>query len=75
LSVAQMAVSLFAANEGYLDSIEVNKVLSFEASLHAYMKNEQSELMDKINKTGDFSDEIRDGMKKAIDKFIKTSSW
>ena len=75
LSVAQMAMSLFAANEGYLDTVEVNKVLAFEAALHGYMKSEHSALMDKINETGDFSDEIKNGMKQAIDSFIKTSSW
>jgi F-type H+/Na+-transporting ATPase subunit alpha len=75
LSVAQMAVSLFAANEGYLDAIEVNKVLAFESALHGFMKSEHGALMDKINSTGDFSDEIRDGMKKAIDSFIKKASW
>jgi len=75
LSVAQMAMSLFAANEGYLDSVEVNKVLAFEASLHGYMKSEYSDLMDKINATGDFSDEIKSCMKKAIDSFIKTHNW
>ena len=75
LSVAQMAMSLFAANEGYLDSIEVNKVLPFEAALHSYMKSEHAELMDKINSTGDFSDEIKTNMKNAVDSFVNTHSW
>ena len=75
MSVAQMAMSLFAANEGYLDALEVNKVLAFEAGLHGYMKSEHSALMDNINKTGDFSDDIKNSMKGAIESFIKTHSW
>jgi F-type H+-transporting ATPase subunit alpha len=75
MSVAQMAVSLFAANEGFLDNIEVNKILTFEAALQLYMKTEQSELMDKINATGDFNDEIKQGLQTAIETFIKTHSW
>ncbi len=75
LSVAQMAMSLFAANEGYLDTVDVNSVLAFEAALHAFMKSQHAGLMDKINVTGDFSDEIRDGMKNALDSFVKTQSW
>jgi F-type H+-transporting ATPase subunit alpha len=75
MSVAQMAVSLFAANEGFLDSIEVNKVLDFEAALQLYMKSEYSELMDNINATGDFSNEISSGLRAAIETFIKTHSW
>jgi F-type H+-transporting ATPase subunit alpha len=75
MSVAQMAMSLFAANEGYLDAVEVNKVLAFEAGLHGFMKSKHSALMDKINTTGDFSDEIKQNMKDAVESFIKTSSW
>ena len=75
LSVAQMAMSLFAANEGYLDLVEVNKVLAFEAAMHGYMKSQHSELMDKINTTGDFNDDIKAGMVKALDSFVKSQSW
>jgi F-type H+-transporting ATPase subunit alpha len=75
MSVAQMAVSLFAANEGFLDSIEVNKVLDFEAALQLYMKSEHSDLMNNINETGDFSNEISSGLRAAIETFIKTHSW
>jgi F-type H+-transporting ATPase subunit alpha len=75
MSVAQMAVSLFAANEGFLDSIEINKVLTFEAALQLYMKTEQSELMDNINATGDFNDAIKQGLQTAIETFTKTHSW
>ncbi len=75
LSVAQMAMSLFAANEGYLDSVEVNKVLAFEASMHGYMKSHHATLMDKINATGDFSDDIKAEMSSALDSFVKTQSW
>ncbi|MBK8816800.1 MAG: F0F1 ATP synthase subunit alpha [Methylococcaceae bacterium] len=75
LSVAQMAMSLFAANEGYLDAVEVNKVLAFESALHSYMKTAHAALMEKINTTGDFSDEIKAEMIKAIDSFVKNQSW
>ncbi len=75
MSVAQMAVSLFAANEGFLDGIEVNKVLHFEAALQSYMKSDQAELMDKINQTGDYNDGIKAGLKTAVETFVKTHSW
>jgi F-type H+-transporting ATPase subunit alpha len=75
MSVAQMAVSLFAANEGFLDNVEIKKVLAFEAALLLYMKSEHAELMDNINTTGDFSNEISSGIRTAIETFIKTHSW
>ena len=40
LSVAEMALSLFSANEGFLDKVEVEKVLDYEAALHDYAKGE-----------------------------------
>jgi len=75
MSVAQMAVSLFAANEGFLDTVEVNKVLDFEAALQSYMKSEHTELMTDINATGDFSSDISKGIRSAIETFVKTHSW
>jgi len=75
MSVAQMAVSLFAANEGFLDKVEVSKVLDFESALQSYMKSEQSELMARINATGDYNDEIKNGLQTAIETFVKTHSW
>ncbi|NNJ90629.1 MAG: F0F1 ATP synthase subunit alpha, partial [Gammaproteobacteria bacterium] len=42
MSVAEMAVSLFAANEGYLDDVEVTKIVDFEAALQGYLKSSKS---------------------------------
>nr|WP_299245103.1 F0F1 ATP synthase subunit alpha [uncultured Halomonas sp.] len=75
MSVAEMSLSLFAANEGYLDDVEVNKVLDFEAALHDYMKAEHGELLDKINESGDYNDEIKDGLKSGLEKFKSTQTW
>jgi F-type H+-transporting ATPase subunit alpha len=75
MSVAQMGVSLFAANEGFLDNIEVNKVLDFEAALLSYFKSEHTELMDSINATGDFSNDIGASIRSGIETFVKTHSW
>ncbi len=75
MSVAQMAVSLFAANEGFLDDIEVEKVRDFEDALQSYMAAQEADLMASINETGDFNDDIKKGLKKAIEKFVKTSTW
>jgi F-type H+/Na+-transporting ATPase subunit alpha len=70
-----MSVSLYAANAGFLDNIEVKKVREFESALLVYMRTEQSALMAKINEKGDFSDEIKDGLHKAIEHFARVNSW
>ena len=75
LSVAEMAVSLFAVENGYLDEIELEKIGDFEAGLHSYMASSKGELMQQINDTGDFSDEIEGALKSAVDDFVANHSW
>jgi F-type H+-transporting ATPase subunit alpha len=75
LSVAQMAVSLFAANEGYIDDVENAKVVDFEAALHDYMDASQKPLMDKINQTTDYNDEIANGLHEALKDFKANHTW
>ena len=75
LSVAQMAVSLFAANEGFLDDIAVAKVRDFADGLQGYMKSEHGKLLDKINQTGDFGDDIQTALRSAVTQFKATNTW
>ncbi|GAB4298521.1 MAG: F0F1 ATP synthase subunit alpha [Thiohalomonadaceae bacterium] len=75
MNVAQMAVSLFAANQGYLDDVAVNKVVDFEGALQSYMKAEQSDLMAKINETGDYNSDIENALRDAIEKFKANGTW
>jgi F-type H+-transporting ATPase subunit alpha len=75
LSVAEMAVSLFAADQGYLDDVEQNKIVDFEHALHAYMRANQSELMNRINETADYNDEIEAGLRAAVEDFKATGTW
>ena len=75
MSVAEMGVVLYAANNGYLKGIEVSKIGAFEAALLDYMNSEQKTLMDKINEKGDYNDEIEAGIKDAIDQFKSTQTW
>jgi F-type H+-transporting ATPase subunit alpha len=75
MSIAQMAVSLFAANQGFLDDVEVDKVVDFEAALQGYMKSEQSDLMDKINESGDYNEEIENALRAALEKFKASNTW
>jgi F-type H+-transporting ATPase subunit alpha len=75
LSVAEMAVSLYAAEQGFLDDVALNKVVDFEHALHAFMRASHAALLDKINATGDYNDEIESGLKAAIEDFKATGSW
>jgi F-type H+-transporting ATPase subunit alpha len=75
LSVAELATSLFAANSGSLDDLEANKVVDFEEALLNYMGSNQSALMDNINATGDYNDDIAAQLQAAIDDFKANHTW
>jgi F-type H+-transporting ATPase subunit alpha len=75
LSVAEQAVSLFAANQGFLDDVELAKIGAFESALHSYMKSHHADLLEKINKTGDYNEEIEKGLRAALQAFKQTQAW
>jgi len=75
LSVAEMGVSLYAANEGYLKPVPVNKVVDFEAALLSYMRSDHGDLLDKVNESGAWDDDIKASYKAALDKFSASQSW
>jgi F-type H+-transporting ATPase subunit alpha len=74
-SIAEMGLVLYAANEGHLNDIEVNKIGDFEDALLSYMHAEYSDLMSSIVESGDYNDEIEAGFKGAIEKFKSTQTW
>ncbi len=75
LSVAEMAISLFAVNEGLLDDVPVDKVVAFEAGLHAHANANAAALMEKINATGDYNDEIAAELKAVVEAFKSTGTY
>ncbi len=75
MSVGEMATVLYAANEGYLEDVDAKKIVAFEKALMDYMRTEQSELLAKINDSGELNDEIENGLKSALDQFKSTQSW
>jgi F-type H+-transporting ATPase subunit alpha len=75
LTVAEMAVSLYSANEGYLDDVPADKIVDFEASLHANFIDSAPDLVQKINETGDYNDEIEAELKKFVEDFKATGTY
>ncbi|MEO1751191.1 F0F1 ATP synthase subunit alpha [Thiofaba sp. EF100] len=75
LSVAEMALSLFAANEGYLDDVPVEKIGSFESALHAYAHSNAKDMMDAIGNDGNLNDDISAGLKKTLEAFKANGVW
>ena len=75
MSVAELAMSLYAGNEGFLDDVPVNKIVDFEAAMQSGIASNNADLLDKINETGDFNDEIEAAMRSALEKFKETGTW
>jgi len=75
LSVGDMAVSLYAANEGYLDDVAANQIVQFEAAMHAYINDKFADLIKRINDTGDYDDDIVAGLKAAVEDFKANGAY
>jgi len=75
MSIAEMGLSLFAANEGFLQGIAINKIGDFEAALIAFFNSDYADVMDQVNAGGTYNDEIAATFKAGIEKFKSTSTW
>jgi F-type H+-transporting ATPase subunit alpha len=70
--VEYQVVSIFAANEGFLDSIEVADVRKFENELHQSLKVSHAEVLNGIKTTGELSDEGRKKLVSVLENLVKT---
>jgi len=75
MSVAEMSLSLFAAEKGYLKDIEISKIMDFEAALLSYASSTYAELVAQINETGNYNAEIEAQLKELLEKFKSTQTW
>jgi F-type H+-transporting ATPase subunit alpha len=75
MSVAQQSLSIFAADRGYMDDVELEKIGSFEEALHSYFTSEKSDLEKSINDTGDWNDDIEKQFTEVVEQFKKTQTF
>jgi F-type H+-transporting ATPase subunit alpha len=75
MSISEMAVTLYAVNKGYMDDVEVKKVLAFEAALQAFIKSKHGALMNTIESERDVSAESEKTLMGAIDEFKASSVY
>ena len=74
-SIAEMGVVLYAANEGFLSDVAINKIGDFEAAMLSYFNSEFNSLMDTINVKGDYNSDIEAEIKAGLEKFKSTQTW
>ena len=75
LTVADMAVSLFAVDRGFVDDVEVGQVVGFEKAMHDYMRSQHKDLLDTINRTGEYDDETEKALSQALEEFKAKGTW
>lgn len=75
MTIAEMGTVLFAASEGFLEDVDVSKVLDFEAALISYMNSEHADFMNEINESGVYSDDVVERLQKAVESFKATQTW
>ncbi|MGO4777156.1 F0F1 ATP synthase subunit alpha, partial [Lysobacter sp. 2RAB21] len=75
MSIALQSLSIYAVDKGHMDDVPVNKIGAFEEALHAHFTNTAGELVNKINASGDWNDEIEGAFKKGIEEFKQTGTW
>jgi F-type H+-transporting ATPase subunit alpha len=75
LSVAEMATVLFAVDQGYLDDVPVARIALFEQELLQHLQTTHREFLDRINKTGDYNDEIIQTLHGILKAFKANQSW
>ena len=75
LSVAGIAVSLYAVENGFLDDVELEKIGDFEAALHNFMHSERKELMAEIQEKAEYTDEIASALKDSLEEFKNNHTW
>jgi F-type H+/Na+-transporting ATPase subunit alpha len=72
MSVAEMALSLYAANNGYFDKVERRKVVEAEAALQSFARGSYVDLLKGINAKPDLTKEVEASLKKCCDEFFST---
>ncbi len=72
LQVWELAVSLFAMNNGYLDDVEVSDILSFEKNLRGYLETNYADLIGRIETQKELSKDDDAALHAALKQFKKT---
>ena len=75
MSVAEMALSLYAVNGGYMDKVDRKKTVDFEMALQAFAKTNYGDLLKQINEKPELSKEVDAALKKCCDDFVATGAY
>ncbi len=75
MSIADQAAVIYASNEGLLSDVPVDRIGAFEEAFLRYMNDEHKSLMDEINDTANYNDEIAEQLQEAVETFKEDYSY
>jgi F-type H+-transporting ATPase subunit alpha len=75
MRVWEMALTLFAVNNNYMDDVEVSKAGSFERALREFIKAKHGALASAIDSAGDMTKEQEAELRAAIEAFKATGAY
>jgi F-type H+/Na+-transporting ATPase subunit alpha len=75
LAVWEMALTLFAVNNGFFDDIDVKKALAAERSMRDYVKANFADLANRMEEKKELSAEDEKLLKSAIEEWKKKGSY
>ena len=75
LSTAEMALTLWAINNGSYEDVPVSKALAFEAEFLSYVRTQHPAVLDAINASGAMSDENEQVLTQAMKSFKSSYAY
>ena len=74
LTVAEQVVTIFTGVSGYLDDVELSKVKTFETELLDKVKNDQPDILEKINTSGKLEEDVKKNLIELIEGLKQRSN-
>jgi F-type H+-transporting ATPase subunit alpha len=75
MSVAEMALSIYAVNNGYMDKVDLKKIGVFETGLQAFAKTNYKQAIDAISANPVLSADNEAALKKICEEFATTGTY
>jgi len=72
MSIENQIAIIFIGTEGFLNDLAVEKIADFEGGFLSYLNDNNSVLLKEIKDTGKLNDNVKAGLKKATEDFLKS---
>lgn len=74
LSIGEMAVSLYAVDNGLFDAVPIKELTTYEGHMLSYMRNKHADLLANLTKIGELTPDLEKQLRAAIEEFNQTQS-